>query len=143
MFDRHQTEITVTQVTLFRWSVYECTMGFYLVPFRQQSPPSRFLLITGIGMCHFLPVHHFGMACLAGSKVNIQQIMLLEEFRFVFKADFHGPKITNPIFFVVFCFLQHYFRHCQQKLPNNLRYKNIIELLMIQNNYSWWFVSER
>ena len=54
-------------------SVYECTMGFYLVPFCQPSPPTRFLLITAIGMCHFLPAHHFGMACLAGSKVNIQQ----------------------------------------------------------------------
>ena len=53
-------------------SVYECTMGFYLVPFFQPSPPTRFLLITAIGMCHFLPVHHFGMACLAGLKVNIQ-----------------------------------------------------------------------
>ena len=53
-------------------SVYECTMGFYLVPFRQPSPPTRFLLITAIRMCHFLPVHHFGMACLTGSKVNIQ-----------------------------------------------------------------------
>ena len=55
-------------------SVYECTMGFYLVPYRQPSPPTQFLLITAIGMCHFLPVHHFGMACLAGSKVNIQQM---------------------------------------------------------------------
>ena len=55
-------------------SVYECTMGFYLVPYCQPSPPTRFLLITAIGMCHFLPVHHFGMACLAGSKVNIQQL---------------------------------------------------------------------
>ena len=55
-------------------SVYESTMGFYLVPFFQPSPPTRFLLITAIGMCHFLPVHHFGMACLAGSKVNIQQL---------------------------------------------------------------------
>ena len=54
-------------------SVYECTMGFYLVPFFQSSPPTWFLLINAIGMCHFLPVHHFGMACLAGSKVNIQQ----------------------------------------------------------------------
>ena len=53
-------------------SVYECTMGFYLVPFFQPSPPTQFLLITAIGMCHFLPVHHFGMACLAWSKVNIQ-----------------------------------------------------------------------
>ena len=57
-------------------SVYECTMGFYLVPYCQPSPPTRFLLITAIGMCHFLPVHHFGMACLAGSKVNIQQCFL-------------------------------------------------------------------
>ena len=53
-------------------SVYACTMGFYLVSYCQPSPPTRFLLITAIGMCHFLPVHHFGMACLAGSKVNIQ-----------------------------------------------------------------------
>ena len=55
-------------------SVYECTIGFYLVLYCQPSPPTRFLLITAIGMCHFLPVHHFGMACLAGSKVNIQHI---------------------------------------------------------------------
>ena len=53
-------------------SVYECTMGFYLVPYCQPSPPTRFLPITAIGMCHFLPVHHFGMACLAGLKFNIQ-----------------------------------------------------------------------
>ena len=35
-------------------SVYECIIGFYLVPFRQPNPPTRFLLITAIGMCHFL-----------------------------------------------------------------------------------------
>ena len=54
-------------------SVYECIMGFHLVPFRQSNPPTRLL---AIGMCHFLPVRHFGMACLAGSKVNIQQSSL-------------------------------------------------------------------
>ena len=54
-------------------SVYECTMGFfYLVPFRRPSPPTRFPLITAIGMCHFLPVHHFEKASLPGSNVNIQ-----------------------------------------------------------------------
>ena len=52
-------------------SVYECIMGFYLVPFRQPNPPTRFLRLLAIGMCHFLPVHHFGMACLPGPKVNI------------------------------------------------------------------------
>ena len=63
-------------------SVYECTMRFYLVPYCQQSPPTRFLVITAIGMCHFLSVHHFGIACLAGSKVNIQHHHLY------FKYDF-------------------------------------------------------
>ena len=62
-------------------SVYECTMGFYLVSYRQPSPPTRFLLITAIGMCHSLPVHHFGMACLAGSKVNIQHTSLIHRLR--------------------------------------------------------------
>ena len=57
-------------------SVYDCSMGFYLVPYCQPSPPTGFLPISAIGMCHFLPVHHFGMACLAGSKVNIQQYEL-------------------------------------------------------------------
>ena len=57
-------------------SVDECTMGFYLAPYCPPSPPTRFLFITAIGMCHFLPVHHFGMACLAGSKVNIQHLSL-------------------------------------------------------------------
>ena len=28
-------------------SVYECIMGFYVVPFRQPNPPTRFLSITG------------------------------------------------------------------------------------------------
>ena len=44
-------------------SVYEGTMRFQLVPYFQPSPPTRFLLITAIGMCQILPVHHFGMAC--------------------------------------------------------------------------------
>ena len=49
-------------------------MGFYLVTYCQPSPLTRFLPITAIGMCHFLPVHHLGMVCLAGSKVNIQHL---------------------------------------------------------------------
>ena len=59
-------------------SVYACTMGFYIVPYWQPSPLTRFLLITAIEVCHFLSVHHFEMACLAGSKVNIQQNHLIE-----------------------------------------------------------------
>ena len=57
-------------------SVYECTIGFYLVPYCQPRLTTRFLLINAIGMCHFLPLHHFGMACLAGSMVSIQHYLI-------------------------------------------------------------------
>ena len=33
--------------------VYDCTMGFYLVPYCQPSPPTLFFPITAIGMYHF------------------------------------------------------------------------------------------
>ena len=62
-------------------SVYECTMGIFFTSshFISQFPPTRFPLITAIRMCHFLPVHHLGMAFLAGSKAKIQ----------------HSPHISN------------------------------------------------
>ena len=55
-------------------SVYECTMGIFFTSshFVSQFPPTRFPLITAIRMCHPLPVHHLGMAFLAGSKAKIQ-----------------------------------------------------------------------
>ena len=46
-------------------SVYECTMGFFtLSHFISQIRPRDLFRLRAIGMCHFLPVHHFGMACL-------------------------------------------------------------------------------
>ena len=44
--------------------------------FISQFPPTRFPLITAIRMCHFFPVHHHGMAFLAGSKAKIQHIYI-------------------------------------------------------------------
>ena len=51
-------------------SVYECTIGIFFSSshFISQFPPTRFPLITAIGMYHFFPVHHLGMAFLAMSK---------------------------------------------------------------------------
>ena len=46
--------------------------AFTLSPFVSQIRLRDFFQLLVIGMCHFLPVHHFGMACLVGSKVNIQ-----------------------------------------------------------------------
>ena len=55
-------------------SVYECIMGFFtLSHFISQIRPRDLFRLLAIGMCHFLPAHHFRMACLAGSKVKIQQ----------------------------------------------------------------------
>ena len=60
--DRHRAEINCHpfQRSLSSGaSVYESIMGFfYLVPFHQPIPPTRFPLITAIRVCHFLPVHH-------------------------------------------------------------------------------------
>ena len=71
MFNRHQAEITVMQFRGHSLPVHQSMSvpwDFYLGPFFQPSPPTRFLLITAIGMCHFLPVHHFGMACWPGRR---------------------------------------------------------------------------
>ena len=54
-------------------SVYECIMGFTLSHFISQIHPRDLFRLLAIGMCHFLPVHHFVMACLLGPKVKIQQ----------------------------------------------------------------------
>ena len=55
-------------------SVYECTKGFFtLSHFVSQARLRDLFRLQAIGMCHFLPAHHFGMAYLAGPKVKIQQ----------------------------------------------------------------------
>ena len=87
MFDRHQVEITVMQFT-----------GHSLLVHQSISVPwdfTRFLLITAIRMCHFLLMHHFGMTCLAGSKVNIQHLHL--SVVAIEKRAFGSPstKVTN------------------------------------------------
>ena len=77
MFDRHQAEITVMQFTGHSLPVHQSMNVpwefFNSSHFIIQYPPTRFPLITAIRMCHLLPVHHLGMAFLAGSKVKIQQ----------------------------------------------------------------------
>ena len=56
-------------------SVYECIMGFTLSHFICQIHPHDLFWLLAIGMCHFLLVHHFVMACLLGPKVKIQQLL--------------------------------------------------------------------
>ena len=80
MLDRHQAETTAMQPTVPPGaSVHECTMGIFTSShFISQFPPTRSPLTTAIRMCHFLPVHHLGMAFLAGPKAKIQQVASVE-----------------------------------------------------------------
>ena len=77
MFDRHEAEITVMQFTGHSLPVHQSMSvpwEFFFTPshFISQFTPTRYPLITAIKMCHFLPMHHLGMAFLAGSKAKIQ-----------------------------------------------------------------------
>ena len=72
---RHQAEITVLLFRGHSLSVHQsmsASWAFTLSHFVSQIRLRDFFRLLAIGMCHFLPVHHFGMACLAGSKVKIQ-----------------------------------------------------------------------
>ena len=62
MLDHHEAEITVMQFTghslLVRQSMSVPWEFFTSSHFVSQFPPTRFSLLTAIGMCHFIPVHH-------------------------------------------------------------------------------------
>ena len=74
MFDRHQAEITVMQFTGHSLLVHQSRSVpwkiFTSSHFISQFPPTRFPFITAIRMCHFLPVHHLGMAFSCLSKAE-------------------------------------------------------------------------
>ena len=74
MFDRHQAKITVMQFRGHPLPVHQSmsvSWAFTLSHFISQIRLRDFFRLLAIGMCHFLPVHHFGMAFLPGPKVNI------------------------------------------------------------------------
>ena len=74
LFDRHQAEITVMPFIGHSLPVRQSmsvSWAFTLSHFISQIRLRDFFQLLAIGMCHFLPVHHFGMACLLGPKVNI------------------------------------------------------------------------
>ena len=75
MFDSRQAEITVMQFRGHSLPVHQfmsVSWAFTLSHFVSQIRLRDFFRLLATGMCHFLPVYHFGMACLAGSKVKIQ-----------------------------------------------------------------------
>ena len=75
MFDRHQAEITVLQFTVHSLPVHQSMSVpwefFSSSHFISQFPPTRFPLLTAIGMCHFLAVHHLEWHFGPGQRVKI------------------------------------------------------------------------
>ena len=96
MFDRHQAEITVMQFRGHSLPVHQSmsvSWAFTLSHFVSQIHLRDLFRLLAIGMCHFLPVLHFGMACLAGSKVKIQQY-----FRLLSIFVYITVKVTKSTF---------------------------------------------
>ena len=60
-------------------SIYVCIMGFTLSHFISKIHPRDLFRLLAIVMCHFLPVHHFVMACLLGPKVKIKHFSVFTE----------------------------------------------------------------
>ena len=79
MFNRHQAEITVMQFTGHslpeRQSMSVPWEFFSSSHFISQFPPTRFPLLTAIGMCRFLPVHHleWHFARAEGQNITLAQ----------------------------------------------------------------------
>ena len=77
MFNHHQVEITIMQFTGHSLPVRQSmrvSWDFFFTSshFISQFPPTWFPLITAIGMCHFLPVHHLEWHFWPGQKVKTQ-----------------------------------------------------------------------
>ena len=75
MFNRHQAEITVMQFTDHSLPVHQSMSVpwefFTSSHFISQYPRTWFPLLTAIGMCHFLPVHHLEWHFGPGQTVKI------------------------------------------------------------------------
>ena len=105
MFNRHQAEITVMQFTGHSLPVHQSMSvpweSFCSSHFISQFPPTWFPHITAIGMCHFLPVHHFEWHFGQGQKVKTQQYFscLFSPFSQLSSCDmaFHKEDIRFAI----------------------------------------------
>ena len=91
MFDRHQAEITVMQFTGHSLPVHQSMSVpwefFSSSYFISQFPPTRFPLLTAIGMCHFLPMHHLEWHFGPGQKVKTQHYIISKIIQFDIKYE--------------------------------------------------------
>ena len=117
MFNRHQAEITVRQFRGHSLPVHQSMRVpwefFSSSHFINQFPPTRFPLINAVRMFHLLPVHHLGMAFLAGSKGQNTTVCL-------FSFSHHGMLlIFLPIWSGSLIF-RYSFSFCRRLLATSL-----------------------
>ena len=111
-------------------SVYDCSMGFYLVPYCQPSPPTRFLLITAIGICHFRSRWN-GMCGRAEGQYTTNMRFNLLKFKYTDSITLEYRKLYMHLFKIrrISSFQFSKMRHCSknplQKSNTNKNYLNI------------------
>ena len=98
MFDRHQAEITVMQFRGHSLLVHQSmsvSWAFTLSHFISQIRQCDFFRLLAIGMCHFLPVHHFGNGMFGRAEGQYTTIALLnrESFQLFFPHS-HSPSLA-------------------------------------------------
>ena len=83
MFNRHQAEITVIQFRGYSLPMHHSVVAVGPSPCPILSAlihPRDLFRLLAIGMCHFLPVHHLGIAFLGrveGQNITISRRMIL------------------------------------------------------------------
>ena len=106
MFNRHQTEITIMQFRGHSLPVHHCsgTVGPSPCPILSAliRPRDLFRLLA-IGMCHFLPVHHLGIAFLGRVEGQNTTYFLYNKRRKIYLVEHH---YTNRFYMCIpgFCF---------------------------------------
>ena len=94
MFDRHQAEISVMQFTGHSLPVHHSEVGPSPCPILS----AELTCATAIGMCHFLPVHHFEWHFWPGrrSKYNAYRASMIESLIFTTAKLFSSPETILP-----------------------------------------------
>ena len=78
-------------------SVYDCTAGFYLVPYCHPSLPTQFLPITAIGMCHFRCLWNGMFGRVEGQYTTewTKYKIVYESFKKNFRLIYHSRQLAN------------------------------------------------
>ena len=130
MFDCHQAEITVMPFRGYSLPEHQSmsvSWAFTLSHFVSQIHQRDFFRLQTIGMCNFLPVHHFEMACLAGSKVNIQHLIYPTFHIFPSFYQIHHNLSIYHIYIYIYIYIYKVEKEINQTLTTDSIFRSLME----------------